>query len=136
MRDLDWSDVVADGERAAEASGYGPDYDTRSSEGRQDAIETLAEHTVPGTNIVIAIEVRYADPELARLLEQPAGTDSWINQYTVVRRPGSSSFVNYLLFGRQSEQEARELANQLWIDSIQRRDRYNLNSVCRTFLRP
>jgi hypothetical protein len=112
------------------------DWDTRELEG-EGRTEELASRVVPGTDVVITIHVKRADPRLAKLLGDKPGTRLWIDQYTVVRHPGTVTFVNYLLCGRQTEMSAREEANFLWTDTVQRRDAHNRNNTeCRLFPRP
>lgn len=112
------------------------DWDTRELEG-QGRTEELASRVVPGTDVVIDIHVKRADKQLAKLLGDKPGTRAWIDQYTVTRHPGTARFVNYMSFGRQTERSARETANDLWLDTVQRRDTNNRNNTeCRQFPRP
>lgn len=65
----------------------------------------VAEHTVPGTSVVISIE--YYD-----------------GAYTVTRRPGTGTVVNYIRKTWPTEAEARQDANALWADTVTRRNRF------------
>jgi len=83
----------------------------------------LAARTVPRTGVKIEIAVRYADFRLAELLGDRPGTGLWVARYSVTRHVGERmAFGNYLSFSRQGLDEAREIANELWTDSVQRRD--------------
>lgn len=87
------------------------------------AYQVIAEFTVPGTEVVIRIERNGADPQIAKLLKDKPGTGRWIDQFNTIRFPGRNfDHGNYLLFGRQSEEDAREVANFLWNDTVTRRD--------------
>ena len=108
------------------------DWDTRELEG-QGRTEELARHIVPGTDVVITIHVKRADKQLAKLLRDKPGTRAWIDQYTVVRHPGTASFVNYLSFGCQTERSARAQANELWTDTVTRRNTNRLNTRVQEF---
>jgi hypothetical protein len=69
----------------------------------------LTERTVPGTDVVITVS------------RKTSLTDGKVH-FRTVRDPGTSDIVNYLLFGRDTEAEAREVANFLWTDTVTRRD--------------
>jgi len=87
------------------------------------AYEVIAEFTVPGTEVTIRIERNGADPQIAELLKDKPGTGRWVDQFNTIREPGRiPEHGNYLLFGRQSEEDARKIANFLWADTVQRRD--------------
>jgi hypothetical protein len=69
----------------------------------------LTERTVPGTDVVVTVSRKTS------LIDGKV-------YFRAVRDPGTSELVNYLLFGRDTEAEAREVADFLWNDTVTRRD--------------
>jgi hypothetical protein len=69
----------------------------------------LTQRTVPGTDVVVTVSRKTS------LIDGKV-------YFRAVRDPGTSELVNYLLFGRDTEAEAREVADFLWNDTVTRRD--------------
>lgn len=84
--------------------------------------QMLSSHTVPGTDVQVEIQIILPDRQLAKLLGDERGTGLWITRYEITRRPGSARFANYLSFERTHLADAKEIANELWSDTVQRRN--------------
>lgn len=69
----------------------------------------LTQRTVPGTDVVVTVS------------QKTSLVDGKV-YFRTVRDPGTSDLVNYLLFGRNTEAEAHEVADFLWNDTATRRD--------------